>query len=61
MLIYAGDNSSMNTVDNLLFSYQHQIKLPSQPKGIHSVSGGLAIVACINEVLTSRTTDLSSI
>ena len=26
--------------------------MPSQPKGVHSVSGGLAVVACINEVVT---------
>jgi len=38
-------------VDNFLCRYQHQIKLPSQPKGVHSVSGGLAVVACINEVV----------
>jgi len=32
-------------------SYQHQLKLPSQPKGVDSVSGGLTVVACINEVV----------
>jgi len=40
----------------VLCSYQHQIKMPSQPKGVDSVSGGLAVVACINEVpITTQT------
>jgi len=39
-------------VNNFLRRYHHQIKLPSQPKGVDSVSGGLAVVACINEVIS---------
>jgi len=52
MLVCAIDNSWNTAVNNFRCRYHHQIKLPSQPKGVDSVSGGLAVVACINEVVT---------